>query len=246
MTSEHSSSRIPGWYPDPSTRHENRYWDGGRWTAWVGNGGVTTGDPLEPHRATPPDDSAAGPHLAGDGWFFSHLGQRVGPLDDGEVATAIAEGRIRFDSLVWRSGMQEWKPAANSELAAPIRTIAAAPPPTSRAEDNTAPAQAASTVGSGNRNSKRKLIIAIGIVAAILAALAIALASGNQASAVRCGDYEQMSDDEQSSTIEKLQREKGVSDNDTAVGVDIFNRLCPQNSPDAPLGDVYDDFQIPE
>jgi hypothetical protein len=28
-----------GWYPDPSGRHEQRYWHDGRWTEHVGNGG---------------------------------------------------------------------------------------------------------------------------------------------------------------------------------------------------------------
>jgi hypothetical protein len=28
-----------GWYPDPSGRHEQRYWHDGRWTAHVGDGG---------------------------------------------------------------------------------------------------------------------------------------------------------------------------------------------------------------
>ena len=31
----------PGWYADPWARHEVRYWDGSRWTAYVGSAGVT-------------------------------------------------------------------------------------------------------------------------------------------------------------------------------------------------------------
>jgi putative membrane protein len=31
-----------GWYPDPSGRHEQRYWHDGRWTAHVGDGGRRT------------------------------------------------------------------------------------------------------------------------------------------------------------------------------------------------------------
>lgn len=37
-----SSGRPPAsWYPDPSGRHEHRFWDGERWTAHVADNGVT-------------------------------------------------------------------------------------------------------------------------------------------------------------------------------------------------------------
>lgn len=35
-----------GWYPDPSSRHQIRYWDGFRWTEHVGDGGPAAVDPL--------------------------------------------------------------------------------------------------------------------------------------------------------------------------------------------------------
>jgi len=35
-----------GWYPDPSKRHEQRYWDGTRWTEHVSDGGQQSTDPL--------------------------------------------------------------------------------------------------------------------------------------------------------------------------------------------------------
>jgi putative membrane protein len=39
----HSPDTVPsGWYPDPSGRHEQRYWHDGRWTAHVGDGGRRT------------------------------------------------------------------------------------------------------------------------------------------------------------------------------------------------------------
>lgn len=37
-----------GWHPDPTGRHELRYWDGGDWTAHVSDAGVTALDPLAP------------------------------------------------------------------------------------------------------------------------------------------------------------------------------------------------------
>jgi len=36
-----------GWYPDPTGRHERRYWDGAAWTDHVVNGGTQSLDPVE-------------------------------------------------------------------------------------------------------------------------------------------------------------------------------------------------------
>lgn len=35
-----------GWYPDPTTRHELRLWDGRTWTSTVSDDGVTSADPM--------------------------------------------------------------------------------------------------------------------------------------------------------------------------------------------------------
>jgi hypothetical protein len=36
----------PGWYPEPSGRHQSRYWDGTTWTEHVGDGAATSTDPV--------------------------------------------------------------------------------------------------------------------------------------------------------------------------------------------------------
>jgi hypothetical protein len=42
-----TTSATPAeWHPDPTGRHELRYWDGSAWTAHVANDGVTSSDPL--------------------------------------------------------------------------------------------------------------------------------------------------------------------------------------------------------
>lgn len=35
-----------GWYPDPTGRHQHRYWDSAQWTSSVADGGVADQDPV--------------------------------------------------------------------------------------------------------------------------------------------------------------------------------------------------------
>jgi hypothetical protein len=35
-----------GWFPDPQSRGDYRYWDGAAWTAWISRGGAVEQDPL--------------------------------------------------------------------------------------------------------------------------------------------------------------------------------------------------------
>lgn len=46
------------WQPDPTGRHEARFWDGTAWTAWVSDGGQQTEDP--PEWPAPPEPSGLG------------------------------------------------------------------------------------------------------------------------------------------------------------------------------------------
>jgi hypothetical protein len=39
-------SALFGWYPDPTARHERRYWDGRGWTKFVEDHMVTAEDPI--------------------------------------------------------------------------------------------------------------------------------------------------------------------------------------------------------
>jgi len=41
-----SASPAAAWSPDPTGRHQHRYWDGARWTDWVADGGEQGRDPL--------------------------------------------------------------------------------------------------------------------------------------------------------------------------------------------------------
>lgn len=42
-----SDAHPANWYPDPTGRHELRYWDGGRWTDHVSDGGATSTDAVQ-------------------------------------------------------------------------------------------------------------------------------------------------------------------------------------------------------
>ena len=51
-----ASTQAAGWHPDPSGRHQLRYWDGQTWTENVSDGGQQATDPLgtaPPAAATP-------------------------------------------------------------------------------------------------------------------------------------------------------------------------------------------------
>lgn len=46
-----TSATPAGWYPDPTGRHQHRYWDAARWTQSVADNGVTS---LDSPELTPP------------------------------------------------------------------------------------------------------------------------------------------------------------------------------------------------
>src|SRR5438105_4682816 len=48
-----------GWYADPTTRHELRYWDGYAWLDNVSDSGAAATDPLGGKPMPPPSEAAA-------------------------------------------------------------------------------------------------------------------------------------------------------------------------------------------
>ena len=56
---------TPGWHPDPSGRHEHRFWDGSGWTNSVADGGRVAADPLGAGGPTSADP-AGGPARRAD------------------------------------------------------------------------------------------------------------------------------------------------------------------------------------
>lgn len=65
------------WYPDPTGRHAQRYWDGSTWTAHVADGGTRTSDP-------PGDDCITRPEMS----------------DPRSLDHKVFEGFVRYADLV--------------------------------------------------------------------------------------------------------------------------------------------------
>jgi hypothetical protein len=74
-------SSPPAWHPDPSGKHDHRWWDGERWTEHVADAGQASIDPLEAAPQTPTSgshDAGAGGAEAGDMAGGAEVGGAVG------------------------------------------------------------------------------------------------------------------------------------------------------------------------
>lgn len=58
------SEHPAGWHPDPTGRHQHRYWDGRSWTEHVASNGATSTDPMPPAKAVE-DDRLEGAQIQG-------------------------------------------------------------------------------------------------------------------------------------------------------------------------------------
>jgi TM2 domain-containing membrane protein YozV len=97
-------------------------------------------------------------------WYYSHNGERHGPVSSDRLKEMAAAGRLKPDDLVWKEGMDAWAPAAKVKG---LLTATAAPAAPARAADPlpvaaVVPARAAepdgdSSVGMPRDISHRKL-----------------------------------------------------------------------------------------
>ncbi|MDE2332851.1 MAG: DUF4339 domain-containing protein [Bradyrhizobium sp.] len=46
-------------------------------------------------------------------WWYVLDGERRGPVNEDELSRLLSNGALTADSLLWKSGMQGWEPAAN-------------------------------------------------------------------------------------------------------------------------------------
>jgi uncharacterized RDD family membrane protein YckC/DNA-directed RNA polymerase subunit RPC12/RpoP len=68
-------------------------------------------------------------------WYYVDAGQQAGPVDDAQLDELARTGKIQNDTLVWREGMESWKPYTQARSAGPQ----SATPPSAQA--NPAPAE---------------------------------------------------------------------------------------------------------
>ena len=58
-------------------------------------------------------------------WYYGESGRQIGPLDETAIRSAIAEGRVNPQTLVWREGMAVWQPLGQTaELASAYSPVA--------------------------------------------------------------------------------------------------------------------------
>jgi Protein of unknown function (DUF2510) len=88
------NSPAPGWHPDPTSRHQYRYWDGARWTDDVADGGVASTDALQEGPA-----AAADPNPT-----VSDATQRVDPTRQYPVAGQQAATSAPYHGDQYGSG----------------------------------------------------------------------------------------------------------------------------------------------
>src|SRR5688572_25213752 len=67
-------------------------------------------------------------------WYYVDAGQQAGPVDDAQLAELALSGKIRADTMVWREGMEDWRPYSQVQSPGPQ---AAAPPPSAPAGAST-------------------------------------------------------------------------------------------------------------
>lgn len=61
-----------------------------------------------------------------ESWFYTHRGQRNGPVAAGKLAELLVSQTIDADTPVWRKGQGDWKPLRETELSVLVKDE---PPP---------------------------------------------------------------------------------------------------------------------
>ncbi len=89
-------------------------------------------------------------------WYYSHNGERHGPVSTSQLKEMAAAGRLRGDDLVWKDGMETWLPAGKVKgliLAASVAPAAA---------DRPAAAEPGPAVPAGDLSNRQ---LAVGLTA---------------------------------------------------------------------------------
>ena len=79
---------APGWFPDPTRRHDHRWWDGAAWTAHVADAGVAAIDDL----GRAPSDSTERPLLTAPGRGKDAVAVAALTVSIGSIPFAVIPG----------------------------------------------------------------------------------------------------------------------------------------------------------
>jgi hypothetical protein len=140
---------TPGWQPDPSGKHDHRYWDGSQWTDHISDGGVAGTDPYD----APVDAPADAPD----------------PADAPTVTDAPAVAATGDEG--WAQPSSD-APAPDTTAAWPTAGAPAPPPPY-------VPPSPVSGGDGGTGGSKRGLLIGGAILAVVAIVAAVLLLGGD-------------------------------------------------------------------
>lgn len=155
---------TPGWQPDPTGKHDHRYWDGSQWTENVSDAGVAS---IDPYEAPAVDEPTAAMDTPGD---EPAAGDEPVAVDEPTVVepTPAADATAAWPTAP--AAPSAW-PGATADPGAP------APPP---------PYVPTQPVSSGGGGSKKGLLVGGGILAAVaIAVIAFLALSGDDDSTVR-------------------------------------------------------------
>ena len=91
------------WFPDPTGRHAQRFWDGTAWTAHVADAGTRADDPLDEGRILGPDPVDTRPldHKVFEGYLrYADVVELEDPLDVRTLAHVLDTVRTPLDPAV--------------------------------------------------------------------------------------------------------------------------------------------------
>lgn len=96
----------PGWFPDPTGRHDHRWWDGAAWTAHVADAGVAGSDPIDGPDVTAPPARAPRPPMGPAAGTDEHRPASNMAGNDPVAVTALVIGIVAlFTSLLPALGL---------------------------------------------------------------------------------------------------------------------------------------------
>ncbi len=70
-------------------------------------------------------------------WYYVLGGKRIGPVEESEIASLLAQGKIEADTLVWHDGAIDWLPLHQTDLSHLLQSAQKVPAVTGDGVNNT-------------------------------------------------------------------------------------------------------------